>query len=462
LKHIDEVKINSLINIKSSEKEIDEILEKTKSLKRLSIVDSAKLMTVSNAKDLKKIYDAAAFVKNEIYGKRVVLFVPLYISNLCFNSCLYCGFSVQNNLIERKKLTIAEIISQTEFLLKKGHKRILLVSGEMQSSKENINYYVEAINAVYSAQINGNKIKRVNINVAPMDVESFKKLKFAGIGTYQIFQETYHDETYRKLHISGTKADPDNRLDAIDNAFKAGIDDVGIGPLLGLYDYRFEILALLMHIEYLETTYSIGPHTISVPRIEPALGSKYTENIQHAVSDEDFKKIVAVLRLSVPYTGIILSTRENSHIRDELLDLGVSQISAASSVTPGGYNDNSLKHNDSKKSQFALSDMRSLEEITASLISKNYIPSFCAACYRRNRTGENFMNLAKPGDIKPFCELNALLTLKEYLLDFASPKTKELGYELINKCKKNLNKPDITSLEKFFENIDKGIRDEYV
>jgi 2-iminoacetate synthase len=462
LKHIDESKINSLLNLNVLRQEIDDILKKTKLLKRLTLEESAKLLSVKDVSLLEKIYDAAKHVKNAIYGKRVVMFVPLYISNFCSNSCEYCGFAANNKLTVRKKLSIQEIKQQTEILLKRGHKRILMVGGEMASSKENIDYYVDAVKAIYDTEYKGNKIKRVNINVAPMNVEQFKRLKQSGIGTYQIFQETYHDATYRKLHIAGAKTDPDNRLDAVDNAFKAGIDDVGIGPLLGLYDYRFEILAMLMHIEYLERTYGLGPHTVSVPRVEPAPGSQYAEKPEYPISDEDFKKLVAVLRLSVPYTGLIMSTRETAHLRDILVNLGVSQISAESKVTPGGYEEDASSHNNKLERQFSLNDQRSLNEIVKCLLSQGLIPSFCAACYRKNRTGEHFMDLAKPGAIKHMCDINALVTLKEYLEDFATPEVKEKGTVLIEEYKKKLDNGSLKVLEKFFKNIEIGIRDEYI
>ncbi|MDR1418625.1 MAG: [FeFe] hydrogenase H-cluster radical SAM maturase HydG [Endomicrobium sp.] len=461
MKHVDDSLIKLLLDIKTTEVDIDTILNKTKSLNRLSLEETAKLLSVKDAKNLQKIFDAASYVKNTIYGKRVVMFVPLYISNYCSNSCLYCGFAANNKVTIRKKLTFEEIKKQTEILLKKGHRRILMVAGEIANSKENLDYYVGAVKAIYSADYNGNKIKRVNINVAPMDGKSFKTLKMSGIGTYQIFQETYHEETYRKLHIAGVKSDPDNRLDAIDNAFKAGIDDVGIGPLLGLYNPYFEVLAMMMHIEYLEKTYGVGPHTISVPRIEPAQGSAYASNPDYKISDEDFKKIVAVLRLSVPYTGIIISTRETSQLRDELVNLGVSQISAESKVSPGGYDDK-FSNNDNFEKQFNLNDQRTLDEIIKSLLSQGYIPSFCAACYRKNRTGETFMNLAKPGQIKNMCDINALVTLKEYLEDFASPEVKKIGYALIERSKAKLDKASLKTLDRFFKDIDDGLRDRYI
>lgn len=460
MKHIDEAKIGSLLKIKAGGSEIDKILEKAKLLKRLSLEESAKLLSVTREETLKRIYQAAAYVKDAIYGRRVVMFVPLYISNLCSNNCLYCGFAADNKHTVRKHLFPEEIKKQTEILLKRGHKRILVVSGE-PASENNVDYYVAAVKAVYEAEYKGNKIKRVNVNAAPLSVEHFKKLKAAGIGTYQIFQETYHEATYRKLHVSGAKADPDNRLDAIDRAFAAGIDDVGIGPLLGLYDHRFEVLAMLMHIEYLERKFSLGPHTISLPRIEPAPGSDYSSNPDYPLTDEEFKKIVAVLRLSVPYTGMIISTRESAHMRDILVNLGVSQLSAESKVTPGGYEETD-EHNKHMDRQFSLNDRRSLDEIALSLLGQGYLPSFCAACYRKNRTGENFMELAKPGQIKNMCDINALITLKEYLEDFAKPEVKEAGYKLIEEYKKTLDKKSLRLLEKFFKNIDGGIRDEYI
>jgi len=465
LKRIDEIKVNSLLKISASRKEIAWILEKAKRLERLPLEDSAKLLSVTDPALLKKIYGVAYYVKNNVYGKRVVLFVPLYISNVCANSCLYCGFSSKNKSAERIKLTFQEITEQTEILLKRGHKRVLIVAGETASSKENIDYYVGAIEAVYRAEYKKNRIRRVNINVAPLSIEDFKKLKEAGIGTYQIFQETYHEETYRKLHVAGTKSDFNNRLDAVDNAFKAGIDDVGIGPLLGLYDYRFEILAMLMHIEYLEKTYGVGPHTISVPRMKPAPGSKYSLNSEYPFTDEEFKKLVSVLRLSVPYSGMIMSTRESAGLRDVLVNLGVSQISAESEVAPGGY-ENSLKeafNNNGGQRQFNLNDQRSLNEIVMSLLSQGFIPSFCAACYRKNRTGGNFMDLAKPGKIKRMCNINALITLKEYLEDFAELKVKELGCKFIEEYRRGiLSKADAKILDKFLMNVDNGARDDCI
>lgn len=458
--YIDEKKIESLLTAakKTPERKIDAIIKKARSLKRLSLDETAALLAVEDPRIIKKIFSAAAYVKNEIYGNRIVLFAPVYISNYCANKCIYCAFQSGNPEAKRKYLDADEIRAQVEWLLKRGHKRILLVAGESGiPGKSAIDYYVEAAGAAYAARAGPHYIKRVNINCAPLSVDEFRRLKAAHIGTYQLFQETYHEETYRKCHLKGPKSDPDNRIDAIDKAFAAGIDDVGIGVLYGLYDYRFDTLGMMMHIEHLEKKFNVGPHTISVPRIEPAVGSEFSLHPPYQVSDDDFKKLVAILRLSVPYTGMILTTRETSWMRDELVSLGISQISAESKTSPGGYSDS-----EKWGGQFTTSDRRSLEEMVGMLISKGHIPSFCAACYRRERTGENFMNLAKPGLIKRMCSLNALITLKEYLDDFASDKIKKAGYRLINKMKKELKPNARTQLSKFFEDIDKGMRDKYV
>jgi len=342
-------------------------------------------------------------------------------------------------------------------MLKRGHKRVLVVAGEAPpKNKKLIDYYVEAIRAVYDAKVGPHKIKRANINCAPLEIAEFKQLKAAGIGTYQIFQETYHDKTYHLLHPRGPKSDPDNRLDAVDRAFEAGIDDIGVGVLYGLYDYKFDTLALLSHIDHLEQKFNIGPHTISVPRIEPALGSDFDKTTPYKVSDDDFKKVVAVLRLSVPYTGMILSTRESANMRDKLISLGISQISAESKTTPGGYTGTD------DAGQFSLSDTRSLDEVIDSLIKHGLIPSFCAACYRKERTGEAFMNLAKPGHIKDMCQVNALLTLKEYIDDFASDKVKKEGIEMIDELKIKLDEKDRKIIDRLFDSIEAGKRDVYV
>ena len=460
--YINETKINDLLDSEenSTHEKFEAVLARAKSLERLSLAESALLLNTDDPERLESIYQAAKAVKEEIYGKRVVLFAPLYVSNLCRNKCLYCAFRSDNKLLKRISLSPLEIKHQVKHLLKRGHMRILLVAGESQfEGKKPVDYYCECIRAIYGVASGPHHIKRVNINCAPLNVDEFRKLKSTGIGTYQLFQETYHEETYRKVHVSGPKSDPDNRIDAIDRAFEAGIDDIGIGPLLGLYDYRFEVLAMLMHIEHLEKKFGVGPHTISVPRIEPALGSDLSRNIPYRVSDEDFKKLVAVLRLSVPYTGMVLSTRESAEIRNMLFDLGISQISAGSRTTPGGYTDND---NTDIGSQFTLNDHRSLDEIIGHLIEDGIIPSFCAACYRKERTGKKFMSLAKPGLIKKQCRLNALITLREYLDDFASDKVRNMGYVFIEEQKKDLTETELDILEGFYHDVETGKRDNYI
>lgn len=460
MKYIDESRISSILekSEKTSQKDVEEVLNKSLSLQRLSLEDTAKLLAVEDPDLLDKLFKTAKEVKQRIYGNRIVLFAPLYISNYCSNNCLYCAFRSDNRSIKRAHLSADEVRHQTEILLRKGHKRVLVVAGEAPpKGRSSVDHYVEAINAVYSARAGKNKIKRVNINCAPLSVEEFKKLKSSGIGTFQIFQETYHEDTYRKVHPQGPKSDPDNRIDAVDRAFEAGIDDVGIGVLYGLYDYKFETLAMLSHVEHLEKAHNVGPHTISIPRIEPAPGVEFTKNIPHEVSDLEFKKVVAAIRLSVPYTGMILSTREAPALRDELLDLGISQISAASRTSPGGYDES-----EDTGAQFELGDNRSLDEMMDTLVGKGFMPSFCAACYRSSRTGETFMSLAKPGTIKGKCTMNALITLREYLDDHASDEVKRKGYEMIKKEKAKLTAEEQTALAGFYEDIDKGLRDEYV
>jgi 2-iminoacetate synthase len=462
MKYINEEKINNLLAdaVKADSHRLDFILQKAKSLQRLSLKESAALLLVKDPEYIQKIYSAASLVKDTIYGRRVVLFAPLYISNLCTNSCLYCAFKSDNPSIKRRALNVAEINSQIEWLLNRGHKRILMVCGEKApSGKSNIGYYTEAIKAIYAAQAGKHKIKRVNVNCAPLSVNEFKQLKASGIGTYQIFQETYHQATYLRMHPKGPKSDPDNRIDAIDRAFNAGIDDLGIGALYGLFDWRFETLGLLSHIEHMEEKFGVGPHTISVPRIEPAEGAELSFNPPYKISDEEFKKIVAVLRLSVPYTGIIMSTRETPQMRDLLLSLGVSQISAESNTSPGGY---CAAASEQAGGQFSLGDHRSLDQIVGSLIEHDNIPSFCAACYRMERTGETFMQLAKPGTIKGKCKMNALVTLKEYLDDFASGLVKDAGYKMIARYFKQLDPSEQERLKLFFSHVDSGVRDEYV
>ncbi len=406
---------------------VRKVIAKSLELKGLDEEEVAALIQVSDSDLLGELFAAARKVKEEIYGSRVVMFAPLYISNLCANECLYCAFRARNKEIKRRALTQEEIREEVGLLIDQGHKRVLLVAGESYP-REGFDYVLKSIESVYAVKRPKGEIRRVNVNVAPLTVEEFKRLKATGIGTYQIFQETYHRDTYARMHVAGKKKDYDYRITAPDRAMQAGVDDVGIGVLFGLYDWRFEILALLQHIRHLEDVYGVGPHTLSVPRMEPAVGSDYASHPPYAVSDIDFRKIVAILRLAVPYTGIIMSTRETPNIRRETFALGVSQISGGSRTNPGGY----AEDEEFEAQQFQMGDHRSLDEVMRDVAELGYTPSFCTACYRMGRTGHDFMDLAKPGEIKHHCQPNALSTFEEYLLDFASEETRKAGEERID------------------------------
>lgn len=466
MKHINKEKIAELIAAgkKAGKNEYDAILLKARNCRGLALSESAALLSINDQEYLNKIFETALFVKNSIYGRRIVLFAPLYISSDCENNCLYCGFRSENKNIGRKTLSLEEIEKQTLYLINRGHKRILMVSGEIPSGKINgsshAEYYTKAIQTIYkTTALQSNKpqkIRRVNVNLPAMNEDSFKLLKSAGIGTYQLFQETYHDETYKSVHRCGPKSNPDNRIDAISMAMASGIDDIGIGVLYGLYDYEFETIAMLMHIEHLEKKFGIGPHTVSVPRIQRASGSELSNNVPYRVTDEDFKKLIAVLRLSVPYTGIILTTRESPQLRDELLEIGVSQISAESKIAPGGYSGNN------ESVQFSLHDERCISDVVLSLLRKGFIPSFCASCYRRDRTGETFMNLAKPGTIRKMCDINAIVTLKEYLTDYAPSELKTEGSRFIDEAILNLDEKEKNIITPLLSNVEKGERDQFI
>lgn len=441
-----------LENAKKCEKtEIREILKKAKECRGISLDEVAKLLYVEDEELLAQLYEVAKYVKNKIYGKRVVLFAPLYTSNECTNNCLYCGFRHDNKELHRKTLGIDEIVSEARAIEQQGHKRILLICGE-DPKKTNVRHLTDAMDAIYKAV----DIRRINVESAPMKVEEYKTLKEAGIGTYVIFQETYNREVYKKMHTVGLKADYDWRITAIDRAFEGGIDDVGVGALLGLYDYRYEVLGLLMHCMQFEQRFGVGPHTISVPRLRPALGWGL-DSIPYEVNDNEFRKIVAVFRLAVPYTGIILSTRENPDFRDELLSLGVSQLSAGSKTNPGGY-----KEDDDKADQFEVSDHRSLSKMIETICDKGYIPSFCTACYRRCRTGENFMEYAKSGEIHEYCQPNAILTFKENLMDFGDENLRKKGEEVIVKALDEIDDVKMKELTiERLKDIENGKRDLY-
>ena len=414
-------------NQKPDPAKVSHILSKAKEMKGLDLEEVAALTNINDPMQLFELFETANHVKENIYGKRLVIFAPLYISNLCANECTYCAFRAKNKSLVRRALTQDEIKQETEILIRQGHKRLLLVAGESYP-KQGFQYIIDSIASVYETKVDHGEIRRVNVNIAPMEVEEFKLLKNAKIGTFQLFQETYHHETYHNVHLDGKKSDYDYRVTALHRAMEAGIDDVGIGVLFGLFNYRFELLALMQHIRELERAFGVGPHTISVPRLEPATGSKIASHPPFAVADLDFRRIVAILRLAVPYTGIIMSTRETAQMRRETFALGVSQISAGSRTNPGGYT-NSLHEDDG--SQFCLGDHRPLDEVVRDVAEMGYIPSFCTGCYRLGRTGQDFMDMAKPGDIKNHCNPNAISTFMEYLMDYASYKTRLIGEDLI-------------------------------
>lgn len=404
---------------------VREVVEKARALGGLGLEDAAVLLQCEDPASLDLIFTAAREVKDAIYGRRVVLFAPLYYSSACVNNCLYCGFR-RDAQRPRRHLTLPQVAAEVSALEREGHRRLLVIGGETTGAKA-VSHLLDVIRTVYETR-DGGEIRRVNVETAPMSVEDFRELSTARIGTYVAFQETYHRETYRTMHPDGPKADYEWRLGVMDRAMRAGIEDVGIGVLFGLFDYRFDVLGLLQHARHLEATHGTGPHTISVPRIEPTPDAPLSLSPPAAVSDLDLCKIVAILRLAVPYTGIILSTRETPALRDKLLDLGVSQMSAGSCTEPGGYA--SLK---GSASQFPVADTRSLDDVIRSIAEHGYLPSFCTGCYRKGRTGADFMELAKPGLIRMHCLPNALLTYQEYLLDYASEETREVGMALIQR-----------------------------
>lgn len=435
---------------------IKEILAQSLELKGLALDDVATLMQIESPALLDELFHTAKQVKEEIYGKRIVLFAPLYVSNVCENECLYCAFRASNKGLVRRTLSYPEIADETRAMIRTGQKRIVLLLGESYPP-EGFDYVLNAIRTVYETKEGPGEIRRVNVEIAPLSVEEFKRLKAAEIGTYITFQETYHQPIYEKVHLKGRKKDFGWRLECMDRAMEAGIDDVGLGVLFGLADWRFEVLALLQHAQHLEEHFGCGPHTISVPRIEPAVGSELSRKPPHAVSDADFKKIIAIIRLAVPYTGMILSTREQPEIRRECLQLGISQISAGSRTDPGGYGSENQS-----SAQFSLGDHRSLDEVVQDLSEMDFIPSFCTACYRMGRTGQDFMDLAKPGEIKKHCDPNAMSTFMEYLLDYASPQTVVAGKKLIDKLLAGMDSAQRDFTKKLIDQVKEGKRDVFV
>lgn len=409
---------------------IKDVIERAGDAKGLTIEEVAALLHVQDETALEKMYRVSRQIKQRIYGNRIVMFAPLYISDHCVNECVYCGYKCSNKgNISRKKLTTEQLIHEIEILEDLGHKRIVLEAGEDPINCP-IDYVVECMETIYNIKKENGAIRRVNVNIAATTVENYTKLKEAGIGTYILFQETYHRETYKRMHPRGPKHDYDYHTTAMDRAMQGGLDDVGIGVLYGLYDYKFETIAMFMHAKHLEDMFGVGPHTISVPRLRPAAGMDQN-SFPYLVNDADFKKLVSIIRLAVPYTGMILSTREEPNFREEIIALGISQISAGSSVDVGGYEEEFGKQKQKRASQFEVSDTRTPIEVLKKLCKDGYLPSYCTACYRQGRTGERFMRLAKSGNIHNVCLPNALMTFQEFILDYADEELKEIGEKVI-------------------------------
>jgi 2-iminoacetate synthase len=447
-----------LKNTVSTKEKIQEVIEKSLLKQRLSLYDTAVLINTNDHELIEQIKEGAKKLKQTIYGNRIVLFAPLYIGNKCSNNCTYCGFRSTNKLADRKTLEDIEIVNEIEALEDNGQKRLILVFGEhKQYSPE---YISHSVKLAYSVKKGNGEIRRVNINAAPLEIEGFRIVKDAGIGTYQVFQETYNEEAYKTYHLSGKKADFNYRLTSLDRAQEAGLDDVGIGALFGLYDWKFEVMGLVRHTNHLEACYNVGPHTISFPRIKDA--SELNIGTKYFVNDADFAKLIAILRLAVPYTGMILTAREPSILRDEIIQYGVSQIDGGTKIEIGSYTDTLNSNQDLNKGQFKINDERSLNEIIEELLDKEMIPSFCTSCYRSGRTGEHFMEFSVPGFIKTFCTPNAILTLAEYLMDYAPDTTFNKGWEVIGKNLKQLENEYIyEDLIERIEKVKNGERDLY-
>lgn len=440
---------------KDNIKLLNNILEKAEECKGLSHREAALLLLCEDEKIISRVKEIAIRIKQKFYGNRIVLFAPLYLSNYCVNNCIYCPYHLKNKNIRRKKLSQEEIREEVIALQDMGHKRIALELGEDPVNNP-IEYTLESIKTIYSVKHKNGSIRRVNVNIAATSVENYKKLKDVGIGTYILFQETYNKANYEYLHPSGPKSNYAYHTEAMDRAMEAGIDDVGIGVLYGLENYKYDFVGLLMHAEHLEAKYGVGPHTISVPRICPA-DDINPEEFKDAISDEIFEKIIAILRVAVPYTGMIVSTRESRKSREKALKLGVSQISGGSRTSVGGYIN---EMEDKSSEQFDTSDKRSLDEIVSWLLDMGHIPSFCTACYREGRTGDRFMSLLKSGQIINCCQPNALITLKEYLEDYSSKETYKVGEDLIEKELDVITNPKVKEKTRaFIEEIEKGNRD---
>lgn len=436
---------------------VDSIIEKAKLRKGLSHREASVLLACENQDKINEIFDLAQQIKKDFYGNRIVMFAPLYLSNYCVNGCLYCPYHLKNKHIARKKLSQEEVKKEVIALQDMGHKRLAIEAGEDPVNNP-IEYILECIDTIYSIKHKNGAIRRVNVNIAATTVENYKKLHDAGIGTYVLFQETYHKESYERLHPTGPKHNYAYHTEAMDRAMEGGIDDVGLGVLFGLELYKYEFAGLLMHAEHLEAVHGVGPHTISVPRVKRA-DDIDPDQFDNGISDDIFAKICACIRLAVPYTGMIISTRESKAVREKVIRLGVSQISGGSKTSVGGYYQ--PEEEDDNSEQFDVSDKRTLDQVVCWLMEIGYIPSFCTACYREGRTGDRFMSLCKSGQIQNCCHPNALMTLKEYLMDYASPKTREIGEKLIKEELKNIPKEKVRAIaEKYLEEIEtQGKRD---
>ena len=435
---------------------ICQILEKAKKRKGISHREASVLLACEEEDLNQQIYALAEQIKKDFYGNRIVMFAPLYLSNYCVNGCLYCPYHLKNNHISRKKLTQEEVRKEVIALQDMGHKRLAIEAGEDPVNNP-IEYILECIKTIYSVHHKNGDIRRVNVNIAATTVENYRKLKDAGIGTYILFQETYHKESYERLHPTGPKHDYAYHTEAMDRAMEGGIDDVGLGVLFGLELYRYEFAGILMHAEHLEAVHGVGPHTISVPRVRRA-DDIDPDDFNNGIDDDTFAKIVACIRIAVPYTGMIESTRESKACRERVLHLGISQISGGSKTSVGGYYEPEPEDEDS--SQFDVSDNRTLDEVVKWLMEMDYIPSFCTACYREGRTGDRFMSLCKSGQIQNCCLPNALLTLKEYLEDYAQPETAALGMQMIEKELNNIPNPKVKEIVmEHLNDIHSGKRD---
>lgn len=453
---IDEQEINALLKDAegTTEDKLTEILDRAAAFSGLSHSDVAALLTMESEAHWRRVFEIAGKIKEHIYGDRVVIFAPLYISDYCVNNCSYCGFNCKQKFT-RRKLTMDEVRREVIELEKMGHKRLALEAGEDPVNAP-VDYILDCIRTIYDMKTENGEIRRVNVNIAATTVENYRKLHDAGIGTYILFQETYHRPTYEKIHVAGPKSNYLYHTTAFDRAMEAGIDDVGGGVLFGFYDYRFEVMGLMLHNEHLEKTYSVGFHTISVPRLCDSEG--FDKDSQTGVSDEDFRKIVAVLRLAVPYTGMIVSTRETPEMRKELIRLGVSQLSGGSSVEVGGYTARKTEG-----TQFSLADSRSARDIIYWLMEENLLPSFCTACYRKGRTGDRFMELARSGNIKNVCLPNALMTLSEFCADYGDDEFTSLAEKLIQEKVNDIKSPEMRELTLAnLKKIKSGERDLFV